>query len=285
MANVGRYQFQGQGVPQLFACFGGLIHRLAQHPPIDRNLIRGQQGFGLVIEQHLAFLYPGILDDGASFGYVGLKIFRNGGRRFVKQFQIPHVTVNANKSIHSTFGKAVIGNPRSLQDFAGRFYFTFAHPGGKQGFVVVAGCFDQGLGYRNGLLGRMGRKNGQYAIRALVAQAGLNGQCVLLGIELVGKVNWVGVELARLQNTRECLNAAIRKFGQLSLVLNEVVGGQNPWATTIGDDGQVIAPRARLHGQCLCQVEQLGNSIDPNYARPPKCGIKSRVITRQGCRM
>ena len=71
----------------------------------------------------------------------------------------------------------------------------------------------------------------------------------------------------------------------MAFVARQIVGGQDAGGTRIAQDGQSVAPRPGLQGQCLGDIKKLGDRIYPDDTRTAKRGIIYRVVSSQAARV
>ena len=79
----------------------------------------------------------------------------------------------------------------------------------------------------------------------------------------------------------QLLHGRVGDLGQLAAAHDQRVGGQHAGAAGVGDDGQVGAVGARLLGEHLGHVEDVGDAVDAQHADAAEGGIEHVVAAGQ----
>ncbi len=176
------------------------------------------------------------------------------------------------------------GKSGFLQDAAALAGRVIAEPAGQNRLAVdhVSG---RQAGNRAGGLDRRGQAGRTVEhhdrIDARIGGDRRDGSAVTLGRGVADNVDRVGVRPGLRQGGVQSLDGCVRQYGQFAPAVDELIDGQHPGATAIGDDGDPRAFERGKTGSGLGSVEKFGKAFHAQDAGPLQRGVGHPVGARQ----
>ena len=169
------------------------------------------------------------------------------------------------------------GDARLVEDRLARRDARTSHPARQDGLPLDPGVGLELFGGPGRVGHRLGREDDEQAVAVRVVRGDLEGLGVAVGVGVAEDVDRVAVAPGAGQGPVERGERLGRQLGQRAAALDQGVGGEDGGAAGVGDDRQVRAPRARLLGEDLGQVEDVGDRVDAEDAAAAEGGVEDLV--------
>ena len=204
---------------------------------------------------------------------------------FVKPPQVvavsPHVVEDADGGVRVRKG----GDVGAIQNRLTRGDVGSTHPTGQDRFTLELGVGLQALRRLRGIGHGLRRQDHEHAIAARVAGHDLHGFRVAFGVGIAEHIDGVGVAPMRREQAVERSHGLLRKLRHLASLADQRIGGQHAGAAGVGHDGEARTARARLLGEDLGHVKQVGDIVDAQHAGATERGFQNLIAARKRARM